>query len=167
MSEVVHFHGWPPPRWRSSRHSEENRTERSQVTAQEMAVIPHNVFSLHFLRNSNYSLLVPNSRFMQDSSGKTLMDLITADPTPAPSSSSTSSVAASPATNPSGSLPSALGKPATEKKSKRAALMQIQNDTISAAKAALNPVRTNIMPQRQKKKVPQFLLFFLILAIIW
>jgi hypothetical protein len=29
--------------------------------------------------------------------------------------------------------------------------MQIQNDTISAAKAA---VRTNIMPQKQKKKVP-------------
>lgn len=106
--------------------TEKKRTERSQFTVQEMA----------------------------DSSGKTLMDLITADPTPAPSSSSTSSVSASPASNPSGSLPSALGKPVTEKKSKRAALMQIQNDTISAAKAALNPVRTNIMPQSKKKKPP-------------
>ncbi|PQM37689.1 uncharacterized protein Pyn_31376 [Prunus yedoensis var. nudiflora] len=47
-----------------------------------------------------------------------------------------------------------LGKPAGEKRSKRAALMQIQNDTISAAKAALNPVRTNIniLPQKHKHK---------------
>lgn len=88
---------------------------------------------------------------MADSSGTTLMDLITADPTPAPSSSSSTAAASSAATPPA-SLPSALGKPHTEKKSKRAALMQIQNDTISAAKAALHPVRTNIMPQRQKKK---------------
>ncbi|KAG5014599.1 hypothetical protein JHK85_020735 [Glycine max] len=78
------------------------------------------------------------------------MDLITADPTPAPSSSSTASASSAP--TPPASLPSALGKPPAEKKSKRAALMQIQNDTISAAKAALHPVRTNIMPQRQKKK---------------
>ncbi|KHM99865.1 hypothetical protein glysoja_017563 [Glycine soja] len=75
------------------------------------------------------------------------MDLITADP---PSSSSTASASSAP--TPPASLPSALGKPPAEKKSKRAALMQIQNDTISAAKAALHPVRTNIMPQRQKKK---------------
>ncbi|KAH1251615.1 hypothetical protein GmHk_05G014449 [Glycine max] len=87
---------------------------------------------------------------MADSSGTTLMDLITADPTPAPSSSSTAAASSAP-TAPA-SLPSALGKPPAEKKSKRAALMQIQNDTISAAKAALHPVRTNIMPQRQKKK---------------
>ncbi|KAG4398376.1 hypothetical protein AAZX31_08G026500 [Glycine max] len=78
------------------------------------------------------------------------MDLITADPTPAPSSSSTASASSAP--TPPASLPSAFGKPPAEKKSKRAALMQIQNDTISAAKAALHPVRTNIMPQRQKKK---------------
>ncbi|XP_027340182.1 uncharacterized protein LOC113853777 isoform X2 [Abrus precatorius] len=90
---------------------------------------------------------------MADSSGTTLMDLITADPTPAPTSSSASSAAApSPAAPPPAVLPSALGKPATEKKSKRATLMQIQNDTISAAKAALHPVRANIMPQKQKKK---------------
>ncbi|KAL2614735.1 hypothetical protein AAZX31_08G026500 [Glycine max] len=87
---------------------------------------------------------------MTDSSGTTLMDLITADPTPAPSSSSTASASSAP--TPPASLPSAFGKPPAEKKSKRAALMQIQNDTISAAKAALHPVRTNIMPQRQKKK---------------
>ncbi|KAG5155703.1 hypothetical protein JHK82_013672 [Glycine max] len=65
------------------------------------------------------------------------MDLITADPTPAPSSSSTAAASSAP-TAPA-SLPSALGKPPAEKKSKRAALMQIQNDTISAAKAALHP----------------------------
>ncbi|KAI4353006.1 hypothetical protein L6164_007205 [Bauhinia variegata] len=88
---------------------------------------------------------------MADSAGTTLMDLITADPTTAStasaSNSAPSSAAAAPATQ-----PTALGKPAGEKKSKRASLMQIQNDTISAAKAALNPVRTNIMPQKQKKK---------------
>ncbi|XP_048329676.2 uncharacterized protein LOC107417568 [Ziziphus jujuba] len=106
---------------------------------------------------------------MADSSGTTLMDLITADPSTAPpaasssssSSSSTASASASSATQPpaytSGLppvMPSALGKPAAEKKSKRAALMQIQNDTISAAKAALHPVRTNILPQKHKKKKP-------------
>ncbi|GAU11819.1 hypothetical protein TSUD_75700 [Trifolium subterraneum] len=86
---------------------------------------------------------------MADSSGTTLMDLITADPTPAPTSSSSSTSAPPPSSTPSTSLSSTLGKPATEKRSKRATLMQIQNDTISAAKAA---VRTNIMPQKQKKK---------------
>ncbi|KAL5052780.1 hypothetical protein RYX36_033462 [Vicia faba] len=87
---------------------------------------------------------------MADSSGTTLMDLITADPTPAPASSSSSTAAPSPsASSTSATTSSTLGKPATEKRSKRAALMQIQNDTISAAKAA---VRTNIMPQKQKKK---------------
>ncbi|XP_019446466.1 PREDICTED: uncharacterized protein LOC109349882 [Lupinus angustifolius] len=89
---------------------------------------------------------------MADSSGTTLMDLITADPTPAPTASSASSSAASPAMTPPVGLPSALGRPAGERKSKRAALMQIQSDTVSAAKAALKPVRANIMPQRQRKK---------------
>ncbi|BAT72947.1 uncharacterized protein HKW66_Vig0015680 [Vigna angularis] len=87
---------------------------------------------------------------MADSSGTTLMDLITADPTTATTSSSSS--ATSTASTAPSSLPSALGKPLAEKRSKRAALLQIQNDTISAAKAALHPVRTNIMPQKQKKK---------------
>lgn len=94
---------------------------------------------------------------MADSSGTTLMDLITADPSKIPpASSSSSSTSAAPA--PSSSLatatssssmlpPSVLGKPATDKK-KRGTLMQIQSDTISAAKA----VRANIMPQKQKKK---------------
>ena len=80
------------------------------------------------------------------------MDLITADPTTAPKSSASNAVASS-ATAAPAAQPTALGKPAGEKKSKRATLMQIQSDTISAAKAALNPVRTNIMPQKQKKKV--------------
>lgn len=64
------------------------------------------------------------------------MDLITADPSSVPPTAS--------ATPPP---PTALGKP----KTKRGTLMQIQSDTISVAKA-LNPVKTNIMPQRQKKK---------------
>ncbi|PON88480.1 ATPase, V1 complex, subunit H [Trema orientale] len=92
---------------------------------------------------------------MADSSGTTLMDLITADPsttTPAASSSSSSSSVSAPAAPPAGP-PTALGRPSADKRSKRASLLQIQNDTISAAKAALNPVRTNIMmPQKQKKK---------------
>ncbi|KAL6977921.1 hypothetical protein U1Q18_026707 [Sarracenia purpurea var. burkii] len=90
---------------------------------------------------------------MADSSGTTLMDLITSDPssttTPPPSSSS-SAVAPPSATFPP---PSGLAKPAqADRKSKKGTLMQIQSDTISAAKAALNPVRTNIMPHKQKKK---------------
>lgn len=88
------------------------------------------------------------------------MDLITADPSTvsATTSSSSSSSAAPPpyaAASPRGTSPgSALGKPAVEKRSKRAALMQIQNDTISAAKAALNPVRTNMImgPQKNRHK---------------
>ncbi|XP_057540987.1 uncharacterized protein LOC130818794 isoform X2 [Amaranthus tricolor] len=93
---------------------------------------------------------------MADSSGMTLMDLMTSDPkavlpsssssssssTPAPSSSS--QMAASPTRPP----PTSLGKPVTDRKSKRTTLLQIQNDTISAAKA----VRANIMPQKQKKR---------------
>lgn len=78
------------------------------------------------------------------------MDLITADPSTASSTTSSSSAASAAAAQ-----PTALGKPvvpAYEKKSKKTTLMQIQSDTISAAKAALGPVRTNIMPQRQKKK---------------
>ncbi|OVA12087.1 Src homology-3 domain [Macleaya cordata] len=78
-----------------------------------------------------------------DASGTTLMDLITADPSPAPPSTS-------------GTTTSTLGKPVpkpvqTEKKSKRSTLMQIQSDTIAVAKS-LNPVRTNIMTQKQKRK---------------
>ncbi|KAJ7969456.1 SH3 domain-containing protein [Quillaja saponaria] len=84
---------------------------------------------------------------MADSAGTTLMDLITADPSTA-SATSVSSAAASSTSAASAAQPTALGKPAGERRSKRAALMQIQTDTISAAKA----VRTNIMPQKQKKK---------------
>ncbi|XP_059636713.1 uncharacterized protein LOC132278832 [Cornus florida] len=89
---------------------------------------------------------------MADSSGTTLMDLITSDPStasaapPPPPSSSVASSAPLPPSVPSGKS----GQP--DRKSKKTTLMQIQNDTISAAKAALNPVRTNIMPQKQKKK---------------
>ncbi|XP_010276869.1 PREDICTED: uncharacterized protein LOC104611483 [Nelumbo nucifera] len=87
-----------------------------------------------------------------DSSGTTLMDLITADPSPMPSTSSTAS-ATSPKINFAAAPPSTLGKPAapTDRKPKKSTFMQIQSETISVAKA-LNPVRTNIMPQKQKKK---------------
>lgn len=86
------------------------------------------------------------------------MDLITADP----STASTMTTASSGSTAPSAAAPTSVssggGGISTkttlgEKKSKRATLMQIQNDTVSAAKAVLNPVRgnINIMPQRQNK----------------
>ncbi|GAB2276206.1 hypothetical protein Dimus_010941 [Dionaea muscipula] len=89
---------------------------------------------------------------MADSSGTTLMDLITSDPSAAPST-------AAPLSSPSGSAlsstaptvlpPRALGRPAVaDRRSKKGTLMQIQSDTISAAKA----VRANIMPPKQKKK---------------
>ncbi|CAM8923288.1 unnamed protein product [Rhodiola kirilowii] len=85
---------------------------------------------------------------VSDSSGTTLMDLITSDP--AASKQGGASAAGNKAPSPSRapSQPTALGKPATDRKSKKATLLQIQNDTISAAKA----VRTNIMPHRTKKK---------------
>lgn len=84
------------------------------------------------------------------------MDLITADPAPVPASSSSSSSSTTSSTTAAAS-PSHVSTKTTlgEKKSKRAALMQIQNDTISVAKAALNPVRTNIISyQKQKQKKP-------------
>uniref|UniRef100_A0A2P2LHV6 Uncharacterized protein n=1 Tax=Rhizophora mucronata TaxID=61149 RepID=A0A2P2LHV6_RHIMU len=90
---------------------------------------------------------------MAESSGTTLMDLITADPGTLPSATS-GSTAAPPASTATPSSSSGKSSLLGEKKSKRGTLTftQIQNDTISAAKAALNPVKTNIMPQRQKKK---------------
>ncbi|XP_043716144.1 uncharacterized protein LOC122664410 [Telopea speciosissima] len=87
-----------------------------------------------------------------DSSGATLMDLITSDPSTASAVSSTtttSSTTNSAAVPP----PSTLGKPSapSDRKGKRSTLMQIQSDTISVAKA-LNPVRN--MPQKQVKRKP-------------
>ncbi|KAJ8753244.1 hypothetical protein K2173_017858 [Erythroxylum novogranatense] len=95
---------------------------------------------------------------MTDSSGTTLMDLITADPGSTQSgSTATPSATTSTSTTPSSQQSVLGGKSSSfgEKKSKRGmTFTQIQNDTISAAKAALNPVRTNIitMPQKQNKK---------------
>ncbi|KAK2989345.1 hypothetical protein RJ640_014225 [Escallonia rubra] len=94
---------------------------------------------------------------MAESAGMTLMDLITSDPTPTsalPPPSPTSSQSAAAVTSPSppyAATTAASSKASTtlDRRSKRSALMQIQSDTISAAKAA---VRTNIMPQKQKKK---------------
>lgn len=93
------------------------------------------------------------------------MDLISADPSTTSSAATASSgsmtaAAPSPAAAPP---PPAMATPPTmsggvssrstlgEKKSKRAALMQIQSDTVSAAKAVLNPVRGSYMQQKQKQ----------------
>ncbi|XP_075509599.1 uncharacterized protein LOC142546012 [Primulina tabacum] len=89
---------------------------------------------------------------MADSSGTTLMDLITSDGSSTKLPAASAATAASPIDS---STNMAVGTPvpvAVERKSKKGTLMQIQSDTISAAKAAFNPVRTNIMPQKQKKK---------------
>ncbi|KAL6558616.1 hypothetical protein OROMI_018966 [Orobanche minor] len=83
---------------------------------------------------------------MAESSGTTLMDLITSDGSTSKPSPATSTTSPPP-------IESASPVPVVaERKSKKGTLMQIQSDTISAAKAAFNPVRANIMPQRQKKK---------------
>lgn len=91
------------------------------------------------------------------------MDLITSDPAPQAAAAAPPPPAASPAA----AFPppyTGSGKPAqADRKAKKGTLMQIQSDTISAAKAALNPVRTNIMPQRQKKKVLYLYQFHLFL----
>ena len=87
----------------------------------------------------------------QDSSGTTLMDLITSDPSAA-SGAGASSQQQSSSGGGGGGVGSLLGKPAAstaDRKSKKGTLTQIQNDTISAAKA-LNPVK--VLPQRNRKK---------------
>ncbi|CAA2976503.1 Hypothetical predicted protein [Olea europaea subsp. europaea] len=81
----------------------------------------------------------------------TLMDLISSDPSSAKPSSS-SSTAAPPPESPKNASVGAPVPVVVDRKSKKGSLMQIQSDTISAAKAAFNPVRTNIMPQKQKTK---------------
>lgn len=78
------------------------------------------------------------------------MDLITSDPTPTGPPPSSSSSSTSPAALPP--ISSGISKPVSDRKSKKGTLMQIQSDTISAAKAALHPVRANILPQKQKQK---------------
>ncbi|KAJ3682674.1 hypothetical protein LUZ60_012901 [Juncus effusus] len=84
----------------------------------------------------------------QDSSGTTLMDLITSDPTAAPAGSSSSSSAPPPSyASASGAGPSTLGKPTSDRRSKKSTFTQIQNETISAARA----INRNL-PQRRKKK---------------
>ncbi|CAL4938667.1 unnamed protein product [Urochloa decumbens] len=90
----------------------------------------------------------------QDSSGTTLMDLITSDPSAASGAGASSQQQPSSGGGSGGSVGSLLGKPtasAADRKSKRGTLTQIQNDTISAAKA-LNPVK--VLPQRNRKKKP-------------
>lgn len=79
------------------------------------------------------------------------MDLITSDPSAAPAAGASSQ---QPSTGGGGSLGRPAPPPApapADRKSKRATLMQIQSDTISAAKA-FNPVKA--LPQRNRKKKP-------------
>ncbi|RLN19868.1 uncharacterized protein C2845_PM02G30700 [Panicum miliaceum] len=80
----------------------------------------------------------------QDSSGTTLMDLITSDPSAASGAGTSSQQqSSSGGGGGGGGVGSLLGKPAAstaDRKSKKGTLTQIQNDTISAAKA-LNPVK--------------------------
>ncbi|EEC74919.1 hypothetical protein OsI_10867 [Oryza sativa Indica Group] len=81
----------------------------------------------------------------QDSSSTTLMDLITSDPSAVPAGGASSHQQSS-----SAAAGGALGRPApapADRKSKRGTLSQIQNETISAAKA-LNKA----LPQRNRKK---------------
>ncbi|KAG2541902.1 hypothetical protein PVAP13_9NG663000 [Panicum virgatum] len=93
----------------------------------------------------------------QDSSGTTLMDLITSDPSAASGAGASSQQLSSSGGGGgggSGGVGSLLGKPVAstaDRKSKKGTLTQIQNDTISAAKA-LNPVK--VLPQRNRKKKP-------------
>ncbi|KAJ8769155.1 hypothetical protein K2173_000930 [Erythroxylum novogranatense] len=85
----------------------------------------------------------------ESSQGTTLMDLMTSDPASSNKSnagSATQQRPPLPASSSSGGK-TMLG----ERKSKRAALMQLQNDTISAAKAAFHPIKGNIRPQKQKR----------------
>ncbi|CAD6210548.1 unnamed protein product [Miscanthus lutarioriparius] len=77
----------------------------------------------------------------QDSSGTTLMDLITSDPSATSTAGASSQQQSSSGVGSVGG--SLLGKPVAppaDRKSKKGTLTQIQNETISAAKA-LNPVK--------------------------
>jgi hypothetical protein len=90
-------------------------------------------------------------------SGSTLMDLITSDPAPPPAAGASSQQPSSGSGGGSSgrSAPAAAAAPApADRKSKRATLMQIQSDTISAAKA-FNPVKN--LPQRNRKKKARLL----------
>ncbi|KAF8718801.1 hypothetical protein HU200_025107 [Digitaria exilis] len=88
----------------------------------------------------------------QDSSGTTLMDLITSDPSAASGAGASSQQQSSSGSGGGGGVGSLLGKPAAaDRKSRKGTLTQIQNETISAAKA-LNPVK--VLPQRNRKKKP-------------
>ncbi|KAI3513565.1 hypothetical protein L1887_20901 [Cichorium endivia] len=85
---------------------------------------------------------------MADSSGTTLMDLISSDPTSAPPPPSTSAQAST-ASHQRAASP--FSKPVTattttERKSKKSTLMQIQSDAVSAARAAVR------IPHKHKKK---------------
>ncbi|KVH98642.1 Armadillo-type fold [Cynara cardunculus var. scolymus] len=85
---------------------------------------------------------------MADSSGTTLMDLISSDPTSVPPPSSTPAQASTASHQRSASP---FSKPVaapttTDRKSKRSTLMQIQSDAVSAARAAVR------IPHKHKKK---------------
>ncbi|KAJ4814626.1 SH3 domain-containing protein [Rhynchospora pubera] len=87
----------------------------------------------------------------QDSSGTTLMDLITSDPAAAAAAAGGGASATSSSGVASGAAPTTLGKPvSTDRKSKKSTFTQIQNETISAARA----INRNLPQRRRKKKKP-------------
>ncbi|GKE26688.1 hypothetical protein Tco_1442072, partial [Tanacetum coccineum] len=84
---------------------------------------------------------------MADSSGTTLMDLISSDappPQPPQQQQQQQPPPSSAAARPASPL---FSKPITDRKSKRSTLMQIQSDAVSAARAAVR-----IPNNRHKKK---------------
>uniref|UniRef100_A0A0D9VSA1 SH3 domain-containing protein n=1 Tax=Leersia perrieri TaxID=77586 RepID=A0A0D9VSA1_9ORYZ len=88
----------------------------------------------------------------QDSSSTTLMDLITSDPSAAPAAGASSQQSSSSAAAAAAGGP--LGRPApapADRKSKKSSLMQIQNETISAATATAKAIN-KALPQRNRKK---------------
>ncbi|KAJ0805325.1 putative SH3 domain-containing protein [Helianthus annuus] len=92
---------------------------------------------------------------MADSSGTTLMDLISSDPTsvPPPSSTAAQASTAKPpshqrAASPFSKAVTAVTTTTTDRKSKKSTLMQIQSDAVSAARAAVR------IPHKSHKKKP-------------
>ncbi|KAJ0618701.1 putative SH3 domain-containing protein [Helianthus annuus] len=93
---------------------------------------------------------------MADSSGTTLMDLISSDPTsvPPPSSTAAQASTAKPPSHQRAASPFSKAVTAvttattTDRKSKKSTLMQIQSDAVSAARAAVR------IPHKSHKKKP-------------
>ncbi|KAJ8642448.1 hypothetical protein MRB53_019142 [Persea americana] len=154
---VRHNRGKPPNKYSLD---EEGRKSKypiaNYVSTQEVGLLECKPMDTPIVQNhrlGEYSDQAPADKVRamasgsESAAGTTLMDLITADPSTVSQSTPAAAAAAS------ASAPSTLGKPPQpdRRPPKKGTFMQIQSDTISVAKA-LNPVRTNIIPQKQKKK---------------